>query len=172
MGKACSEVRLKADTTYVRVFVYVVSGFSRTLCFGFSRTLCFGDSRTLCFGDSRTLCFGDSRTLCFGDPGSAGRQALGQKRIRVLRLLRTSWLTGLMGQGVWAQLEMRGERARALACFDQPRRAIAVGGPEAAALPAGARIVDAPVETFRVEPQRIRYAQDDHLSVFKRDQAV
>src|SRR5687768_14807095 len=67
---------------------------------------------------------------------------------------------------------MRGEGTRALACFDQPRRAIAVGGPEAAALPAGARIVNAPVEALRIEPQRIRHPQDDHLSVLECDQAV
>ena len=46
---------------------------------------------------------------------------------------------------------MRGERLRALAAFDQPRRAIAVGRPQAAALPAAVRIVDAAVEPLRVE---------------------
>src|SRR5581483_939553 len=67
---------------------------------------------------------------------------------------------------------MRGERPRSLSPFDQPRRAIAVRRPQAAPFPAGARIVDAAVEPFRVEPERIRHAKDDHLAVRPRDQAV
>src|SRR5438067_10883255 len=61
----------------------------------------------------------------------------------------------LFGEGVGAQLEMGRERLGAFATLDEPRRAIAVGGPQAAALPASLGIIYAAVESFGVEPQRI-----------------
>src|SRR6185295_5093254 len=68
--------------------------------------------------------------------------------------------------------DMHRARLRALAALHQPRRAVAAGAPEPAAFPAGARVVDAPVEALGVEPQRIRDAQHDHLAVLQRDEAV
>ena len=54
----------------------------------------------------------------------------------------------------------------------QPRRAVAVRAPQAAAFPAGVRIVDASVETLGVEAHRVRNAQHDHLAVLQRHEAV
>src|SRR6266850_1681113 len=48
-------------------------------------------------------------------------------------------------QRIGPELEMRCQRLGAFAAFDQPWRAIAVCSPQAAALPAGVRIVDAAV---------------------------
>src|SRR6185503_17350087 len=59
-----------------------------------------------------------------------------------------------------------------LAAFHQPRRAVTAGAPEAAAFPAGVRIVDTTVEPLGIEAQRIRNAQHDHLAVLQRDEAV
>jgi len=67
---------------------------------------------------------------------------------------------------------MHGARPAALASFHQPRRAITIGAPEAAAFPTGVRIVDASVETFGVEPHWIWNAQHDHLAVFQRHKAI
>jgi class 3 adenylate cyclase len=70
---------------------------------------------------------------------------------------------------VRTELEVHGDGLLALAAFHEPRRPIAAGRPQAAALPAGLRVVDAPVEALRVEPERVRDAQQDHLSVLERD---
>src|SRR5437763_10367267 len=48
----------------------------------------------------------------------------------------------LVRQRIGPQLEVRRERLGSLAAFDQPRRAVAIGGPQSPALPAGVRIVD------------------------------
>src|SRR5436190_12472937 len=79
----------------------------------------------------------------------------------------------LVGQRIGPQLEMRRQRLRALAAFDQPRRAIAVRRPKATALPAGVRIVDAAVEALGVKAERIRHADRDHLAVLAEgDEAI
>ena len=78
----------------------------------------------------------------------------------------------LFGERVGAQLEVRRQRLRALAPFNQPRRAVAVGRPQAAAFPAGFCIVDATVKPLGVEAKRIGHAQVQHLAVLERDQAV
>src|SRR5688572_31281135 len=67
---------------------------------------------------------------------------------------------------------MRGERLGAPAALDEPRCAVAVGGPEPATLPAHLRIVDAPVEAFGVVAHRIRHAQRDHAAVGVGDETV
>ena len=77
-----------------------------------------------------------------------------------------------VSQQIRADLDMNGTRARALAAFHQPRRAVAIGAPESAALPAGIRIVDAAVEAFGVEAHRVRNTQHDHLAVLQGDEAV
>src|SRR5262245_59752736 len=69
-------------------------------------------------------------------------------------------------------LEVDGEQLGALAAFAQPRRAVAAGAPQAAALPAAVGIVDAPVEPLGIEAERIRHAQRDHLTVLQCDQAT
>src|SRR5437588_8999214 len=60
----------------------------------------------------------------------------------------------------------------ALAAFHQPGRAVTVGAPQAAALPAGAGIIDPSVEALGVEAHRVGDAQQDHLAVLERDEAV
>ena len=62
----------------------------------------------------------------------------------------------LLRERVGPQLEMRGERLGAFAALDEPRRAVAVGRPQSASLPAGLRIVDTAVEAFGVEAQADR----------------
>src|SRR6266545_3955480 len=52
------------------------------------------------------------------------------------------------------------------------RRAVAVRTPQPAALPTGVRVVDAPVQAFGKEAQRVRDAQHDHLPVLERGEAV
>src|SRR5207247_1127942 len=70
------------------------------------------------------------------------------------------------------QLNVHGTRLAALAALHQPRRAIAVGAPQPAAFPAGVGIVDAPVEAFGIEADRIGNAQHHHLPILERDKAV
>src|SRR4029077_7786336 len=65
-----------------------------------------------------------------------------------------------------------GARARALACFHQPRRAVAVSAPQTTAFPACIRVVDASVETFGIEAQGVGNSQRDHLPVLERDKAI
>src|SRR5262245_64100614 len=75
-------------------------------------------------------------------------------------------------QRVWTDLNVYGARARALAAFHQPRRAVTAGAPQPAAFPAGIRIVDAPVEALRVEAHRVRNTHQDHFAVFQRHKTV
>src|SRR5688572_21724756 len=67
---------------------------------------------------------------------------------------------------------MDDERLRALAAFLEPRRAVAARHPEAAAFPTGVRVIDAALEALRVEPERIRNPQRDHLAGDERVHAV
>src|SRR5262245_324938 len=71
----------------------------------------------------------------------------------------------LFGQRVRAELEVHGHRLHALTAFHLPRRAVARGRPQAAAFPAGARVIDAAVEPFGEEAHRIGHAQRHHLAV-------
>src|SRR4051812_6677171 len=72
-----------------------------------------------------------------------------------------------------AKLEVRRQRFRALAAFDQPWRAVAVGGPQTTTFPAGVRVVDAAVEALGVEAERIGNADRHHLAVLaQRDKTV
>ena len=73
----------------------------------------------------------------------------------------------LVRQRIGPHLDVHGARLSALAAFLEPRRAVAARAPQAAALPAGVRIVDAAVETLGVEAHRIRDAQHDHLPVLE-----
>src|SRR3954451_18787148 len=79
----------------------------------------------------------------------------------------------LVRQRIGPQLEVRRERLRPFAALDQPRRAVAVCGPQPTALPARIRIVDAAVEALRIEAERIRNADRHHLAVLvQRHEAV
>src|SRR5262249_15372254 len=56
--------------------------------------------------------------------------------------------TGSMRQRIGPELEVHGHGLHALAAFLKPRGAVAARGPQAAAFPAGVRIVDAAVEAL------------------------
>ena len=56
--------------------------------------------------------------------------------------------------------------------FLQPRRPVAVRAPQPAALPAGIRIIDPPVQSLGKKAQWVWDAQHDHLPVLERDEAV
>src|SRR6266508_672701 len=75
-------------------------------------------------------------------------------------------------QRIGTNLEVHGHGRAALAAFPEPRRPVAAGRPQAAALPAGVRIVDASVEALGVEAHRVRHPQQDHLAVLERHQTV
>src|SRR5262249_16717337 len=68
--------------------------------------------------------------------------------------------------------EVHGHRLHAFAALDQPRRPVAARGPQTAAFPARAGVVDAPVQPLDVEAERVRDAQQDHLAVLERHDAV
>src|SRR5689334_5320360 len=76
----------------------------------------------------------------------------------------------LVRQRIGPQLKVHHLARRALAGLHVPGRACAHRGPEAAALPAGVRIVDAAVHPLRVEAHRIRNAHHDELAVLQREQ--
>src|SRR6266513_2923159 len=78
----------------------------------------------------------------------------------------------LLGERIGTQLDVHRARLRALAAFHQPWRAIAARAPEPASLPAGVRIVDAPVHPLGEETHWVRNAQHDHLPVLERDEAA
>src|ERR1035437_4520565 len=73
---------------------------------------------------------------------------------------------------IGAKLHVHGARHASLAAFLEPRRAVTVRAPQPASLPAGVRIVDTPVDALRVEADRVRDADRDHLAVLQRDEAV
>src|SRR5262245_31378168 len=75
-------------------------------------------------------------------------------------------------QRIGPHLDVYGARLGALAAFLQPRRAVAVRAPQAAALPAGVRVVDSAVQALGKEAQRVRDAQHDHLPILERDETV
>src|SRR5262245_31450363 len=81
-------------------------------------------------------------------------------------------LKSLVRQRIGPDLDVDGARIAALAGFHQPGRPVAVGAPQAAALPARIRIVDAAVEALGVEAHRIRDADHHHLAVLQRDETV
>src|SRR6516225_4397744 len=78
----------------------------------------------------------------------------------------------LVRQWIGPHLDVYGARLGTLAAFLQPRRAVAVGAPQSAALPAGVWVVDAPVQALGKEALRVRDAQHDHLPVLERGEAV
>ena len=66
---------------------------------------------------------------------------------------------------VRTNLELDDLGRRSLAGFTMEWCPVAVRRPQTTALPAAIRIVDAAIETFGVEAERIRNAQHDHLAV-------
>src|SRR6516162_7128632 len=77
-----------------------------------------------------------------------------------------------MRQRVGTDLDMHGQRGHALATLLEPRCPITLRRPQAPALPAGLRIVDARVETLGIEAEWVRHAQRHHLAVDERREAV
>src|ERR1700692_508722 len=75
-------------------------------------------------------------------------------------------------QRIGPELDVHGARHRALAAFLEPGRAVAVGAPQPAALPAGVGIVDPPVEALGLEAERRVSPYGDHLAVLQRHEAV
>src|SRR6195952_2016520 len=67
---------------------------------------------------------------------------------------------------------MHGARPGALAAFLEPGRAVAVRAPQATALPAAVRVVDAPIKALGIEAERIGNPDRDHLAVLQRHEAV
>src|SRR5215218_3208142 len=78
----------------------------------------------------------------------------------------------LLGQRIRTELKVDSNRPAALAPFPQPGCPVAAGGPQPAALPAGMRVIDAPIKPLGVEAQRVWHPQRDHPAVLERDQAV
>src|SRR5215510_13584647 len=68
-------------------------------------------------------------------------------------------------QRIGTQLEVDDDRLLAFATFHEPRRSVATSRPQPPTLPAGVRIVDAPVKSLGVEAQRVGDAQHDHFTV-------
>src|SRR4029079_6563646 len=68
-----------------------------------------------------------------------------------------------VGQRIGTELEVHRDRLLALAAFHEPRRAITAGGPQPAALPAGARIVNAPLEALGVAADGLRHRSQARL---------
>src|SRR4029450_7104573 len=68
-------------------------------------------------------------------------------------------------QRIGPDLELYHLRQRALAALDVERRALAVGRPDATALPARVRIVDASVHSLGVEAERVGDAHVDPLAI-------
>src|SRR5438045_1323851 len=76
-----------------------------------------------------------------------------------------------VGEWTRPQLEAHDFGPRAFAALQVEGSARRDGRPEAAALPAFLRIVDAAVEPLRVVAERIRHAQHDEFAVDQREQA-
>src|SRR5580692_7835938 len=77
-----------------------------------------------------------------------------------------------MRQRVGADLDVDRHGRHALAAFLEPGRAVAFRRPQAPALPAGVRIVDAGIKSLGIKAERIRDAQRYHLAVDQRGKAV
>src|SRR5262249_37347754 len=73
---------------------------------------------------------------------------------------------------VGPHLDVYGARLGALSAFLTPWRAVAVRAPQAAALPAGIRVIDASVQALGKEAQRVGDAQHDHLPVLECSESV
>src|ERR1043165_6354350 len=81
-------------------------------------------------------------------------------------------LDALVCQRVGPDLDVHGTRLGTLAAFLQPRRAVAVGAPQAAPFPACVRIVDARIQPLGEEAERVRNAQHHHLPILEGDEAI
>src|SRR5262249_30497159 len=75
-------------------------------------------------------------------------------------------------QRIRPHLNVYSARPGALAAFLQPRRAVSVRAPQPAALPAGVRIIDPPVQSLGKKAQRVWDAQRDHLPILERGKTV
>src|SRR5262249_4996229 len=75
-------------------------------------------------------------------------------------------------QRIRPHLNVYSARLGASAAFLQPRRAVPVRAPQPAALPAGIRIIDPPVQSLGKKAQWVWDAQHDHLPVLERGETV
>src|SRR5881628_26745 len=73
---------------------------------------------------------------------------------------------------IGAELELHDLARRPLAAFDVEGRSCGVGRPQPLTLPAGVRIVDAPVHPFGVEAHGVGNAKDDELPVHQGEQRL
>src|SRR5260221_7259811 len=78
----------------------------------------------------------------------------------------------LVSQRIGPQLQLVHLRPVLFAAFVMEVGARARSGPERAALPAGLRVVDAPVDVLGEEAERIRHAEVDDLAVDYRHQRL
>ena len=78
----------------------------------------------------------------------------------------------LLRQRIMLHLDLDCARALALTTFHQPGRAVFIGAPGSATLPARLGIVDAAVEPLGVEAHRIGDAQHDHRAAGIGDEPV
>src|SRR5580693_5600644 len=77
-----------------------------------------------------------------------------------------------MRQRVGPDLDVDRKGRHALAAVLEPGRAFAFRRPQAPALPAGVRIVDAGIKTLGIKAERVRDAQRHHLAVDQRGKTV
>src|SRR5262245_25482150 len=100
-----------------------------------------------------------------------GRDEPGLWRIDRLQrwLLSEPASVRLLRERIGPHLELHNLRPLAFAAFVMERRAVAGGRPNAAALPAGVRVVDAAVHGLGIETHRIGHDEIDHLAVLERD---
>src|SRR3984885_15635143 len=77
-----------------------------------------------------------------------------------------------MRQRVGADLDVDRHGGHARAAFLEPGGGVAFRRPQAPALPAGVRIVDAGIKSLGIEAERIRDAQRYHLAIDQRREAV
>src|SRR5258707_4484199 len=74
-----------------------------------------------------------------------------------------------MCERIGAKLEAYGARTILLAAFEMEHGALAIGGPQALAVPAGIGIIDAAIDVYREEAHRIGHGDADELAVDQRE---
>src|SRR5258708_24038968 len=74
-----------------------------------------------------------------------------------------------MCERIGAKLEAYGARAILLAAFEMEHGALAIGGPQALALPAAIGIIDPAIDVFGEEAHRIGHRDGDELAIDQRE---
>src|SRR5436305_15233482 len=73
---------------------------------------------------------------------------------------------------MWPDLKMNYLAGQPLASLTVEGCARAPGCPQAFSFPPRSRVLDSPVHSFRIEPQRVRYAHDDELAIHERKERI